>query len=128
MPDYLLLMHDDGPGTAAAVRQEDWDAYLGGLQASGHFQGGSAIGPGICARKSGQAPAVTAHLSGFIRVSAVSLDEARKLLAGNPVFEAGGTIEIRELPRSRFEALRGLAGHGLTTDEIMQLTRGDSEA
>ncbi len=29
-------------------------------------------------------------------------------------------------PISRFEALRGLAGPGLTTDEIMQLTRGDS--
>ncbi len=35
MPDYLLLMHDEGPGTAAAVRQEDWGAYMGGLQALG---------------------------------------------------------------------------------------------
>jgi hypothetical protein len=32
-------------------------------------------------------------------MSAASLDEARKLLSGNPVFEAGGTVEIRELPR-----------------------------
>jgi AbrB family looped-hinge helix DNA binding protein len=28
-------------------------------------------------------------------------------------------------PRSRFEALRGRAGKGLTTDEIMALTRGE---
>jgi antitoxin PrlF len=28
-------------------------------------------------------------------------------------------------PVSRFEALRGRAGKGLTTDEIMALTRGD---
>jgi bifunctional DNA-binding transcriptional regulator/antitoxin component of YhaV-PrlF toxin-antitoxin module len=28
-------------------------------------------------------------------------------------------------PRSRFEALRGRAGAGLTTDEIMALTRGE---
>jgi antitoxin PrlF len=28
-------------------------------------------------------------------------------------------------PASRFEALRGRAGHGLSTDEIMALTRGD---
>jgi len=28
-------------------------------------------------------------------------------------------------PRSRFEALRGRAGSGLGTDEIMALTRGD---
>ena len=28
-------------------------------------------------------------------------------------------------PRSRFEALRGRAGHGLSTNQIMALTRGD---
>lgn len=28
-------------------------------------------------------------------------------------------------PRSRFEALRGRAGKGMTTDEIMALTRGE---
>lgn len=28
-------------------------------------------------------------------------------------------------PKSRFEALRGRAGRGLSTDEIMALTRGD---
>lgn len=28
-------------------------------------------------------------------------------------------------PRSRFERLRGRAGKGLSTDEIMALTRGD---
>jgi hypothetical protein len=39
-------------------------------------------------------------LSGYIRISAGDLDEARGLLAGNPVFEAGGTVEIRELPRT----------------------------
>lgn len=33
-------------------------------------------------------------------VAADSLDAARALLAGNPVFEAGGTVEIRELPRT----------------------------
>lgn len=30
-----------------------------------------------------------------------------------------------ERPRSRFEALRGRAGRGLSTDEIMALTRGE---
>jgi len=99
MPDYLLLMHADVP-PGNNERDDDWDAYISGLQASGHFQGGSAIGEGICARKSGAAPAVTAHLSGFIRISANSLNDARALLAGNPVFEAGGTVEIRELPRT----------------------------
>jgi antitoxin PrlF len=31
-------------------------------------------------------------------------------------------------PRSRFEALRGRAGKGLSTDQIMALTRGEPEA
>lgn len=43
--------------------------------------------------------AITAHLSGYIRVQAESLEAAKALLDGNPTFEAGGTVEIRELPR-----------------------------
>jgi hypothetical protein len=94
MPDYLLLTHNDAPGPL------DWGAYIAALQAAGHFQGGSAIGPGLCARKSGSVPATTTHLSGFIRITADNLHHARSLLAGNPAFDAGGTIEIRELPKS----------------------------
>jgi hypothetical protein len=62
------------------------------------LQGGSAIGPGLCARKGGPPPPVTGHLTGFIRVAAADLEDAWALLSGNPVFEAGGTVEIRELP------------------------------
>ena len=43
---------------------------------------------------------------------------------------ADGRIVLVKLgaapPRSRFEALRGRAGKGLTTDEIMALTRGEA--
>jgi hypothetical protein len=81
----------------ALGRRDDWGTYIGKLKASGHFQGGSAIGAGFCARKSGAVPTITGHLSGFIRVTASGKDDARKLLIGNPVFEAGGTVEIREL-------------------------------
>jgi hypothetical protein len=100
MPDYLLLMHDDTRELGNQGRNDDWGPYIGRLQASGNFQGGSAIGGGVCARKSGATPSITGHLSGFIRVSASTLDDARTLLIGNPVFEAGGTVEIRELPRT----------------------------
>ncbi len=58
------------------------------------------MGGGLCVRKSGPAPAMTSHLSGFIRIRADSLDHARALLAGNPAYEQGGTVEIRELPVS----------------------------
>ena len=94
MPDFLLLMHNDAPNE----RLSDWDAYLSTLEASGHLRGGSAIGDGVCVRKDGRPVAIAAHLSGFVRIEAASMEEAQRLLAGNPVFEAGGTVEIRTLP------------------------------
>ena len=97
MTDYILLMHNDA---AAPVNVEGWGPYIAGLQAAGAFEGGSAIGPGACVRKAGPAPAITAQLGGYLRITAGGLDAARALLTGNPVFEAGGTVEIRELPRT----------------------------
>lgn len=93
MADFIFLMHDDGG------HDGDWPGYLGRLRASGCFQGGSSIGGGILARKSGDVQSTTAHLTGYIRVEADDLAQARTLLAGNPVYESGGTVEIRELPR-----------------------------
>ena len=52
---------------------------------------------------------------------------------GNAVefaLDPDGRVTLRKVggrrPASRFEALRGRAGTGLTTDEIMALTRGDT--
>src|SRR5215475_7198885 len=97
MTDYIFLMHDDA---IADIDDREWEPYLRKLQQSGFFQGGSAIGGGVCARKSGAPASVTEHLTGFIRVIADNLDQAKSLLTGNPVFEAGGTVEVRELPRT----------------------------
>jgi|SRR4051812_306660 hypothetical protein len=96
MNDYIFLMHNDGAGDGTDAA---WGQYLGKLRSTGQFQGGSAIGPGQCVTKSRRPVGITAHLSGYIRVQAESLEAAKALLAGNPVFEAGGTVEIRELPR-----------------------------
>ena len=49
--------------------------------------------------KLGSSPPIAKQLTGYIRVQAESLADARRLLEGNPVYEAGGTIEIRALPR-----------------------------
>ncbi|MBL8773086.1 MAG: hypothetical protein JNK30_17015 [Phenylobacterium sp.] len=95
MPDFIFLHHDDASGDGGL----DWDPYLTRLREAGVFQGGSEIGDGECVKKSGAAPEPTAHISGFIRVTAKDFAAARSLLSGNPVFEAGGTVEIRELPR-----------------------------
>ena len=95
MADYIFFMHDDAPDGA-----NDWEPYLTKLKANGSFEGGSAIGDGVCVRKSGEVVPLTSHLAGFIRVNANDLNHAKSMLAGNPHFEAGGTIEIRSLPRT----------------------------
>jgi hypothetical protein len=96
MPDFILLMHSDMSGPEDL---DAWGGYFARLRAAGAFEGGSAIGGGAAYRKSG-APAALSPVEGFIRVTAPSLAAARALLAGNPVYEAGGTVEIRELPES----------------------------
>jgi hypothetical protein len=94
MADFLFLMHSDGNGDDA-----EWDAYLTCLQEAQVLRGGSRIGGGACFRKNGEAPEITEQLGGYIKIEAADFDAARAWLAGNPVFENGGTVEIRELPR-----------------------------
>jgi hypothetical protein len=97
MNDYLLLMHADVP-TGAADPAHTWPAYFARLRAAGAFEGGSAIGGGVCVSRAGARADIARHLTGYIRLRAESLEAAQALLAGNPVYEAGGTVEIRELP------------------------------
>lgn len=100
MHDYMLLMHGDAPaGPDAGDTVHTWPAYFAKLRAADAFEGGSAIGGGICVSKSARNSEVTEHLTGYIRIRAESLEAARALVAGNPVYEAGGTVEVRELPR-----------------------------
>jgi len=96
MNDYILFMHNDAP---EGHPSHEWPAYFARLREAAAFQGGSAIGDGLCVRKEGAAPEITRHLGGYIRIRALDLDAARALVAGNPVYEGGGTVEIRELPK-----------------------------
>ena len=66
MPDYLLVMHDDTVADAP-----DWQPYLDKLRQTGCFHGGSAIGEGVCVRKSGVPAPVTAHLGSMLNPSSV---------------------------------------------------------
>jgi hypothetical protein len=97
--EYLLLMHDDAPDRELAGNEDRWASYFGVLRASGRFDGGSSIGSGALCSKGREPVPVTGGFSGFLRIRAPSLQEASAFLAGNPVFEAGGTVELRELPR-----------------------------
>jgi len=96
MLDFILLMHNDA---TTALSPDMWPPYFASLQTRGIFDGGSAIGPGATFRKDGAPGDTSTHLGGYIRVRAADLTAARAYLTGNPVFESGGTVEIRELPR-----------------------------
>jgi hypothetical protein len=95
MPDFLLLQHGDA---TRETTMADWTPYIAGLQARGAMQGGSALGSGGAYRKAGEPAGLSTHLVGYLRVTAPDLAAAAALLAGNPVYEAGGTVEVRELP------------------------------
>ena len=97
MLDFILLMHND-----AAIKSSSdmWDHYFASLRERGAFVGGSSIGHGECVRKAGTVAATTDHLNEFIHIQARDLSEAKQLVNGNPVFECGGTVEIRELPKT----------------------------
>lgn len=106
MNQYMLLMHDDVDDRAAADDEAQWAAYVNTLRQSGRFDGGSAVGRGLCAKKHGLARRAS-QLTGYIRVRADSLDDAKQFLAGNPVYDAGGTVEICELPKDREQKSQG---------------------
>jgi hypothetical protein len=87
MPEYLMVMI--GPASAG-----DWDAYIESLVESGCFRGGSALGNGVAVSKGKEDD--ECRVTGYMRFSAESIDEVRRLLAGNPLYEAGGSIELLE--------------------------------
>lgn len=95
MADFMLLMHGD---TTASESDAAWEAYFERLHGSGAFAGGSAMGEVRSYRNVGT-PAAAAGLTGFIRVAAEDWAGAEAFLEGNPVYAAGGTVEIRALPR-----------------------------
>lgn len=99
MNEYILLMHDDVLEPAVADDEDRWSRYIGELRMSGQFDGGSSIGPGTVFNKNRDADSAPLSITGYLRIRAESIDSARKFLDGNPTFEAGGTVEIRELPR-----------------------------
>ena len=97
MPDFLLLMHehDDERNTS-----REWQTYLAALTQKGVLRGGSAIGDGLCMRRDAKPFPTTGHLVGYVKIEARDLAHARELVIGNPVYESGGTVEIRALPRT----------------------------
>ena len=96
MSDFMFLMHND---LTAPEDEDAWGPWLGSLRSASAFQGGSGMAGGVTLRRAGTPGALSSQITGYIRIEADDLEHAARLLAGNPVYEAGGTVEIRELPR-----------------------------
>ena len=99
MPEFILLMYRDVKDRALADDGQRWEAYFTKLRASGGFLGGSSIGRGVRMRKASATAPSDPGLEGFIRIECASLEAAQTLVDGNPNYEAGGTVEVRELPK-----------------------------
>ena len=99
MQDFILFMYNDVIDKSQANDDQDWGAYFSKLHASGQFDGGSSIGRGTKFKKNHPEYPSGTEMTGFIRIRAGDMDGAKEFLPGNPIFEAGGTVEIRELPR-----------------------------
>ncbi len=97
VPEFIVFMHNDVVDRDLANDGKLWEAYLKKLRATGRFNGGSSIGPGLSFKKGLQPAPSGQGIEGFIRVEATSAADAMNVLEGNPNYEAGGTVEIREL-------------------------------
>ena len=100
MNEYILLMFNDAIDFVAAGDNGRWDQYIATLRKSGRFDGGSSIGVGERLKKGQLSQLADSELTGFLRVRAKDLDDAKSFLVGNPTYEAGGTVEVRELPKN----------------------------
>jgi hypothetical protein len=98
MTEYILLMFNDATDAPAAEDGTHWGQYITTLRQSEQFDGGSSIGIGERVKKGNQSQPASTDLTGFIRVRAENIEEAKRFLVGNPAYEAGATVEVRELP------------------------------
>ena len=98
MPEFVLLMRSDVEDRAKADDDLAWSHYMTRIRRSGALRGGSSIGQGFAFRKDSAPQHAQLGIEGYITIQAASLDEARRFVEGNPNYEAGGTVEVRELP------------------------------
>ena len=94
---------DLSPEAMQKVMQSWWDWIQGGIDAGWMVDGGDALKPeGRLVSPSGavtDGPFAESKelVGGYSMVKADSLDEAVALTKGCPMFDAGGTVEVREL-------------------------------
>jgi hypothetical protein len=97
MADFIFLMHNDA---TQPTQSADWAHYITSLRAGKHFAGGSALGGGTLVKSDAVSDAITSQIVGYMVINASDIEEAKRLARENPACRAGGTVEVRHLPRT----------------------------
>jgi hypothetical protein len=93
MKQFIMLMHNDVTMPEVATH---WPRYVAQLEQLGALRGGSSFGTGQALRQGTTAPPLSS-LVGYMLVAAPDLATAQRYVVGNPTYDAGGTVELREL-------------------------------
>ncbi len=93
MKQFIMLMHNDVTMAEVATH---WPRYVAQLEQLGALRGGSSVGPGQGLRQ-GAAAAPLSSLVGYMLIAAPDLGTAQRYVVGNPTYDAGGTVELREV-------------------------------
>ncbi len=90
---YLALIHANQKILPSAA---EWEHFFTIANASGLFEGGSAVANGVIV---GERPAVvlSTRLGGYMRFDADDGAAVLELLQHHPVIRHGGTIELLEM-------------------------------
>ena len=90
MADFMMVMKGSG-------NRQDWAPYIERMIATGKFRGGSGLGNGVVVSKRDDRSDQACVVTGFMRFEAETIGEVRELVQGNPVYDAGGEVEVLEL-------------------------------
>jgi hypothetical protein len=93
MKQFIMLMHND---VTMPEVDTHWPHYVAQLEQLGALRGGSSFGPGQGLRH-GAAAVPLSSLVGYMLIAAPDLATAQSYVVGNPTYDAGGTVELREL-------------------------------
>jgi hypothetical protein len=109
MANYLYLFRggQTGAGKSAAEQEAEmkkWAGWIEGLAKTGKFKGGEPLAAGgkvVSGKKKTVTDGPYAEakdlVGGYLIVVAPSLDAATELSLGCPIFDSGGSLEVREI-------------------------------
>lgn len=109
MTDYLFLFRGGGSGPNPSPEDmqrslQKWGTWIQGLAQAGKFKAGEPLERGgkiVAGAKKlvTDGPFVESKevVGGYLIVSATNLDEATEMSKGCPIFEDGGSVEVRQI-------------------------------